>query len=205
MFEMGVSMQSIVMCGIPRSGSTMVWQILQDLYPDQTILQTHPAIWTPDGSIAVVTIRDPRDIVASLYRVRLSRNGKTTGDVEDLKAVIVQAYRHFNALPAIICKPCILIKYEDFYNQRDVLYAILQRRLKIEIPLIKRQELDLKFSLAANRKRADDLVDFNVVGEYQIHGDHIGATMPGYWRAHWGYEYIAEECAELCRRWDYAN
>lgn len=35
-------MKSIVMCGIPRSGSTLVWQILQAVFPGQDIPKTHP-------------------------------------------------------------------------------------------------------------------------------------------------------------------
>lgn len=64
-------MRPLMICSIPRSGSTLVEQILQEVFPSERVCKTHPATtdWRPNGELVLTTIRDPRDVVASLYRV----------------------------------------------------------------------------------------------------------------------------------------
>lgn len=201
-------MRRIVMCGIPRSGSTLVWQILSEVFP-QPILQTHPAAWQPDGSsLAVVTIRHPKDVAASLYRVRLSRGGGNVGGLEGLENVLLQLSLHFDAVPAIMEGPHLLLRYEQLFQSMKVLWNAIEQTFGRSVLSDEQERIEGMFSLDANRKRAAQLKDFNEVGEYHIHGDHMGPALPGSWRQtlpEWAWDRVREVCDPIAVEWDYAD
>lgn len=199
-------MPRIVTCGIPRSGSTLVWQILQALFPCEEILKTHPDIWEPDGSTAVVSIRHPHDVVASLYRVRLSRAHRTVGRRDDIAIVLRRTQFSFAALQRVIRGPHIILRYEAFYDDHSSIYEAVESAFGIQVPEETRTALSARYSVEANRARAAALRDFNEVDEAQIHGDHIGNVVPGYWRRiipGWVLETIMAECREIAEAWGY--
>lgn len=201
-------MQQVVMCGIPRSGSTLVWQILSEVLP-HPILQTHPASWEPDGtSLVVVTIRDPRDVAASLYRVRISRGGLGVGGPEGLENVLQQMNLHFKGAQKILEGPHLLLRYEEFFWSMRVIWDALCRTFGLLIPPPDRERIEKMFSLDANRERASKLKDFNQVGEYHIHGDHVGEAVPGSWvrtLPEWAWPRMKEVCNPLREGWGYAD
>jgi hypothetical protein len=57
----------VVQFGIPRSGSTFVWQCLCDLLPDGGVIKTHD--WLDVDAPVVVTLRDFRDVIVSRWRL----------------------------------------------------------------------------------------------------------------------------------------
>jgi len=196
------------MCGIPRSGGTLVWQILSEVLL-QPILQTHPAAWEPDGtSLAVVTIRDPRDVAASLYRVRLNRGGDGVGGPDGLEAVLGQMVLHFEAADEILRGPHLLLRYERFFWDLWEVWDAIHRTFGLRVSDSDQERIGGKFSLSANRERAAKLKDFNEVGEYRIHGDHIGGAVPGSWvrtLPEWAWERLNEVCDPLREEWCYED
>lgn len=56
----------VVQFGVPRSGSTFVWQCLRDLCPDGGVVKTHD--WLDLDVPVVVTFRDWRDVMVSHWR-----------------------------------------------------------------------------------------------------------------------------------------
>jgi len=200
-------MQNIVSCGIPRSGSTLVWQILQALFPRKTIGKYHPLDWTFTQSFAIVSIRDPRDVVASLYRVGLSRAGKAEGDKTDVDNAIRWAARNFLALTHIKPKWHSVVRYEEFYNNHAVIYDAIEKLVGTTIPEKARKRISRNCSIRANMQRASRLKDFNEHDEMHIHGDHIGRVTPGYWREElpeWSHADIEKGCRVAVGRWSYA-
>lgn len=201
-------MRPVVMCGIPRSGSTLVWQVLSEVLPGP-IPQTHPAAWERDGeSVAVVTIRDPHDVAASLYRVRISRGGVGVGGEEGLANVLKQVQIYFGAVPRVLESPHLLLRYEEFVYDRDVIWRAIWDSFGVEVLPPERERIERKFSLEANQKRAAKLRDFNEVGEHHIHGDHIGPVDPGSWK--WElpvetWERVRGVCGPIADEWDYAH
>jgi len=201
-------MKSIVMCGIPRSGSTLVWQILQAVFPGQDIPKTHPDMWMPDGSTAVISIRDPRDVVASLYRVRLSRDHKEIGNHDDVANVIQRTLLCFEALKTTMTGPHIILRYENFFSDHYILYQAIETNFGIHTPLHIQKQISDRFSVEANRKRAAALNSFNEVDTDQIHGDHIGHVTPGYWSTYLPWrtvEWVAAECKGIAKEWGYED
>ena len=104
--------------------------------------------------------------------------------------------------------PHLLFRYELFYQDLGVIWKSVRESLGIAVSPSKRRRIQRKFSLEANRRRAEKLKDFNEVGEYQIHGDHIGPADPGTWKESlpiWAVDLVREECAPIAERWGYAD
>ena len=61
-------MSIIKLYGLPRSGGTLIYNIVKELHPDKNIdPQTHS--YFSDGDLIVVTFRDFRDSIISAWRV----------------------------------------------------------------------------------------------------------------------------------------
>jgi len=200
-------MHNIVMCGVPRSGSTLVWQILQAVFPGQKIPKTHPGMWEANESIVVVSIRNPYDITASLLRVRLNREGRKKPNWRDIKTVLRRNAQSFNCLKDVLLGPhAPILRYEDFYNDYSLIYIMIERMFDVVVSFRDRKKINGRFSLARNRSRAGALKDFNEIDKDQIHGNHIGHVTPGYWVTYlpdWSMERVKEVCAPLCKEWGY--
>lgn len=207
-------MRAIVVCGIPRSGSTLVWQILQEVFPEQDILQTHPADTDriPDNdSLIVVSIRDPRDVAASLYRVRLSRGGDDVGGMDGLETVLARTKMYFSAAKALMRLASVrilLLRYEHFVHDRQVIYNSILDALGVAVPQKEQKRINAKFSLEANRARASKMEDFTEIGEFKIHGDHIGPVAPGSWMSSlpkWATQRVIDVCTPIAEEWGYES
>lgn len=200
-------MKPFVVCGIPRSGSTLIWQIVQTLFPLQNIQKTHPSWkhWSPDDSAIIITVRDPRDVAASLYRVRLSRGGENVGGEEGLRHVISRTLNYFESVPYLFDQYHILLKYESFVHNYKIIYDALESFAKIKINEETRKKLSKEFSINANKKRAQKLENFNQVDDSGIHGDHIGSVEHGSWKhlPFWMRSILQEELKNLCEEWEY--
>ncbi len=198
----------IVVCGIPRSGSTLVWQILREVFPDQLIGKTHLCTRKPEV-VPVATIRDPHDVVASLYRVRLSRGGEGAGSQEGLENVLRLAQKHFEVFPQLLVGSYLLLRYEQFFNNHQIIYDGILKTFGTCVSPEDRERIDTKCSLEANRIRASHLKDFNEMDENFIHGDHIGpAPEPGSWMTmlpDWAVGRVKEVCGPIAEEWNYAN
>ena len=198
--------QQIVMCGIPRSGSTLVWQILQAVFADEFILKTHPDIWEPDGSTVIVSIRNPFDVVASLLRVRLSREGRNEFIQDDIENVLGRTILCFERLDGLLYGSHALLRYEHFYNDYSLIYDVIRSIFGFSVSFLDRKRINEQFSLKNNQERAAALKDFNEVDLCQIHGDHIGCIHPGYWERYlpdWSFGQVVDICEPICEEWGY--
>jgi len=202
-------MPRLVACGIPRSGSTLIWQLLQAIFPLQEIQKVHPDVWKPEGATAVISIRDPRDVVASLYRIRLARRHRRgKGAARDLTAAIQRMEVSFRALREVVKGPSLLLWYEDFWNNYGVIFDALEEEFSVAIPADYRRMLSGEFGVSRNRERASKLEDFGEWDEFHIHGDHIGSVRPGAWAydlPEWARARVEEACCGVGEEWGYGS
>jgi len=203
-------MQDIVMCGIPRSGSTLVWQILKGVFPNMNIPKTHPIEWEADGSMIVASVREPHDVAASLLRVRLSREyGPRKVLDDDIVTVVRRTIMSFEQLEEMLVGPhAPVLRYEEFYNNHSVIFKMIEETFGVIVPENIRHTISGKFSIEENRKRASVLESFNQVDQYQVHGDHIGQVVPGYWKEYIPEKYLEwvdDSLKEIVVRWNYEN
>ena len=195
------------MCGIPRSGSTLVWQILQSIFPRQKIIKNHPGSWEADGSMVISSIRNPYDITASLVRVRMSRERRKEINGKDVRQELTWMEKNFNSLKDILIGPHTpVLRYEEFYCNYDIIYNMIEKEFRIDIPENIREKLNYKYSLEANKNRALALKDFYDIDKDQIHGDHIGHVVPGYWKDYlpeWIIGKVMKVCEPIAKEWGY--
>jgi len=195
----------LVCCGIPRSGSTLIWQILKTVFPEMEIPQTHPAAWEPDGSFVVSSIRHPCDVAASRYRVRLSRGSEADGGTKGLEAEMVVMKEHYDALHFVRGYRGKLLRYEEFYNDYDVIFKMIRERLWTNVSRETQDEISAKYSVKENKERADKQKSFRTFDEEKIHGAHIGVIHPGMWRLlpDWQRDQIEDFCKPIAAEWGY--
>ena len=62
-----------VCAGIPRSATTMIYQIMRDLFPGGGVVKTHGWLDVPLDVPVVATVRDFRDAAVSWWRVRYAQ------------------------------------------------------------------------------------------------------------------------------------
>jgi len=205
-------MPSIVTCGIPRSGSTLVWQMVQEVSSPISVHKVHPASWEVDQEALVfISIRDPRDVISSLLRVKLSREGRTGEQPteEDLKNVLHHSEQSWLGLADLReVSQKVVLRYEHFYDDYNVIWDAIWAMLGIRPAANSRELIESQYNLLANIQRAQELKDFNEVDEANVHGDHIAQPIPGGWRkgipGHL-QDQVANHVREVCWGWGYAK
>ena len=154
------------------------------MFPGAEVIKTHPALdeWFGVAAPTVLTVRDPRDVVASLYRVRLLTDGRDPwgpGTPADLEGVMGYARRQFDALPRW---PGLILRYEAFWNNWAWLFMQLEGFFAVRVSPNRRRRIERKCNREANRQRADRLDGWSSVDSTSlIHGGHVGPARPGSW------------------------
>jgi hypothetical protein len=200
-------MMQLTVCGIPRSGSTLVWQLLQALFPDIKVGQTHPGDYTSDGSFYFATIRNPFDVAASRYRVRLSRD-PSSGGRPGMKAELAFMRTTYAGLDRVLAEPQVhLLRYEHFYCNYNEVFDAVETRLSRAVTHRERVLLEAEYSLGMNTMRAASQENFLKWDDKMIHGDHIGAVIPGSWSylENWQKKMIQDEVSDIADEWGYLS
>ena len=175
-----------LLCGPPRAGSTVVWQISNEIHPN-LFLRTHgfsdscPLLFDFKGIIC--TVRHPFDIAASMFRVK-------EYDVEvDLHNSLLDMSK-FAVLDHIIksfgdvVRPVrpdlklIFLRYEDFFNKDRERVVAISKFLEKELGDSEIDRISQKFNVQKNIERSSLLSDFTDVDENsKLHGGHIGRLL----------------------------
>lgn len=173
--------ENILQYSLPRSGSTLIFNILRSVFPDSNIIKVHRFSDKRLKSIPTVsTYRHPLDILAS----SIQRYGLTLTD-----KVIEQQIREYenlgiNNLREIRNQENVLmLRYEDFVYNYDNIYAAIECFFEIDIPLKQRQLLSIEYHIDNVKKKITHMKTF---AEYDNvthwHGKHISKYKgePGY-------------------------
>jgi len=207
-------MNKINACGVPRSGSTLVWQILRSILGSR-VIKSHPGSWKPEeGYFIVGSIRHPYDIAGSRFRSRIvgdkgdGSQETVVGTLKGLRQELVGMKTNFDILRDLMGRyPHVILRYEEFFNNFDVIFDMIQDQFGIAVPLPLRRSLKQKHSFEANRGRS-----FNhnpkEWSEYRINRSHTAVGVPGAWKAiipQWGYPAMKRFCDPLCKEWGYEN
>lgn len=174
-------MQYIV-TGMVRSGSTVTWQILDDLVRTDLsqcgLLRAHGFIELEDDFTIFVCYRDFRDVVISIskiYSLTISQTIKHGAFITPMKALVKQKEQYWDH------PRCNFIKYEDYFPDKipelvAYIYAAtglkedyFDREYKVLCGLIAE-----KFSLEKAKIISDKYKTFDRVDpKSMIHGNHI--------------------------------
>tara|TARA_Y100000310_G_C20375572_1_gene665583 strand:- start:76 stop:687 length:612 start_codon:yes stop_codon:yes gene_type:complete len=171
--------------GNPRSGSTVVYQIMNEMYPKEVkkshnIRDSCPLLNSVDAIIC--TVRHPYDIVGSLLRLSPLNEedavNKISRSMSSVNAIL--GITNMNWLSIWLDVPsvdCMFIRYEDFYDKDVKRVKDISNFLEIKISDYEIEQIAQKFSIDENKKRS-------IRGDEWVHKDHIGSEngVPGFYR-----------------------
>lgn len=148
----------IVLFCVPRSGSTVVHEILMQMFPEAGILRTHQFIPPPPLSVVVCCYRRVLDCIASHYRYRCRQDAPMSRDVARVFAGRYTEYwrtlflyqRWARKSGRAFCR----MVYEEHRGKPQVIYEQIQ----IDLPLRGRKlslEVLKQYDIEHMRVRAD--------------------------------------------------
>lgn len=159
----------------PRTGSTLLYNILRVGYPEKEIVKQHGLT---DKQLSkdftdpiIVSVRNPLDIVSSSVQ-RYGRRFEDhiiTSQIEEIKNNGI-----FHVLNIFDYRNVLILKYEDFVYNWDYMFNEIEMFLEEEIPEDRKNICRIDFSIDNVKKQADRLGQFKSKdGKTQIHGMHV--------------------------------
>ena len=170
--------KEIIQFGMTRSGSTLVYNILVDLFPEYSIIKTHryPSKLKTIFRLPVVcTYRDPLAVICSSIK---AYKQKPSFEVinQHIKKLDDNGLNDFIKLENSY-KNKINLRYEKFFGDMNYIFDELQNFFQVEIKQDKRIELKNKFSIAKVKEKIRDMKSFYEWDpKTQYHGRHISNT-----------------------------
>ena len=114
---------TIIQFGPPRSGTTLVYNILKDIFPKRSVETRHYYRDKDKKFDTVVTYRNPLDsIVSSILRYKLN----PSEDVIKKQILEFEKNGIWTVLKITNNKNVLMLKYEDFLNNYENIYNKLE-------------------------------------------------------------------------------
>ena len=174
----------IIQFSPPRSGSTLVTNILKEIFPSKTILKTHVCNEEISQYPVVVTYRHPLDCIAS--SIQAYELSPTDSVIED-KILGFERYGIWEILKIKNSSNVLMLQYEIFFNNFEVIYSGIEDFFNINIPLDKKNEITQKYDVNKIKTFIDKagLSSFQEYDNSSLwHGNHISKYQgkPGYYK-----------------------
>lgn len=172
----------VVQFGVPRTGSTLVCQIMDNVLPVK-VVKEHDFI---KADKIICTYRDFRDVVISNWRVQSNPPpGRSINRPEiDLNAgYILKCISNLNSYRDRCPNKCKFLKYEDFKENYKLIFDTIENFFSISISAEKRAELKKEFSFKKNKDRSLKFKTFHErCPKTRIHGLHLYKGEIGTWK-----------------------
>jgi hypothetical protein len=183
----------IVQFSPPRTGSTLVWNVLRELFPARKIKKRHSLKKTRLGPFRlpiVCTVRHPLDAIASCIQCRELPLTDESIDmlIEEFDRLAIKTVLNIRTDPHLL-----ILKYEQFSADFDFLFDELERFFKCAVDPEKRNQIRDKYDVKKVKQKTEQMGAFdNWSAEDHLHGRHIskynGAS--GYYREFFSDEQI---------------
>lgn len=203
-----------LVCGMERSGSTFVYQVLKRL--DLDVTKSHSFTQERTESVKIYTYRDPRDVICSYARTVL-KSEIEAGEIdksipgvprEDLRCAIYRLFYRPNARQldyrlflweASHGAPIVFIKYEDYFlgNERKLVEGLCTFISQFQDVDSSRDNIDRilrECSIESNQKRSEKLKDFSECDDEGVHGGHISSGGTSTWRDE--FDWVTAVCVD---------
>lgn len=192
--------KKIIQFGPSRTGTTLIWQILNSIFHDVKKIHNYVKC---DDCYRVVTYRDFRDSLLSVMRINehdinVDNLTKDYNSFYKKHLICLNNYKSDNNV--------LFLKYELFYNDYNYVYDEIEKYFNITISIEKRNEISNNVSLKKNKKTSDDLKEFKYFDkDTLIHGNHIHHPEPGTWKELNGVEqkHITNILIGFLKKWGY--
>ena len=173
--------KTIIQFGMIRSGSTLIYNILKEIFPDYTIIKTHnhSRSWKEIffKKIPIVcTYRDPLDIICSSIKryEKLVTKEVIDEQIKELKQFGFDDFIKLEKIPRFVDKNRLNLKYENFYNNFDYIFKELEDFFNIQITSNLRSKIASKLSIQGVKEKISKFKTFeeNDMNTHW-HGKHI--------------------------------
>lgn len=167
--------------GVPRSGGTLIYNVTRQIMKDHEI-QPKSQRFFNDSHTAIVTYRDFRDSVLSLWRVEHGRFDEVDQmKIAEFKYIrgsilsIKKTVHHLNLFRDRWDQDSILyLRYEDWFNNFDFIFEEFERFFEIKIEEKERELIQEKCNLSNVKKQSKSYSNFDNYNPLtSIHGQHI--------------------------------
>lgn len=192
--------KDILVFSVPRTGSTLIYNILKEVFGTGNIRAVH-SFELPHDYI-VIPFRDFRDSLVS-WRTRdmkrKSRDPKEKMNFLELLNYIIWIKRYIRIQRRYekLNKKIVWLKYERFYNDYDYACDVVEDYFKIEINKKMRNQIKKKYSMSELKK-----VGLKVEGnkahdeDTKVSKYHVHTGTPNYWKEiipkkYWFFTYLA--------------
>jgi len=154
-----------------RSGSTLIYNLLKDIFPNCDVKKTHNIEKNPSTKYIVATYRNPLDIITSMHYT----NDMTPTTTTIRETIFFMKGNGLIDFINIIDNDKILkLKYEDFYNNYNYIYDKFETYFKIKIDSEQRVFLNKKYKINNVKTVVQKYNSFdNFDGITHWHGNHI--------------------------------
>jgi len=198
--------KKIIQFSPPRTGSTLVFNVLREIFPGRRIDKSHNYETKFEKYPVVVTYRHPLDAMAS----SIQRYGRTPTD-EEIENQIkeFEANSLWDILPIRRHPNVLMLKYEEFYKNYDYIFDALETFFGVTISAEKRREITNRYNIEAVDEQVREYGDFQTYDTVtQLHGRHISTYKGGvnYYREFFSPEqidYLKKVYAKLLAEFGY--
>jgi hypothetical protein len=170
--------RKIIQFSPQRSGSTLVFNILQDLFPTKYVKKQHNYDLEDKNFPTVITYRHPYDCIASLI---LKDQVSPTNQIIEDKIMLFRKDGWNDFLNQFESSKILFLRYENFYNDIDLILNSIEGYFKIYISENKKVKLRNKYKISSVKKEIEKFKSFSEFDlRSHFHGNHIskylGAT-----------------------------
>ena len=169
---MSIKYNKIILFSPPRSGSTLLYNILKNTINNYEICKSH--IFEYDiNNLYIITIRHPYNSMISIglcnkiniFNINTIDNIYNNYMNYGGNCLINNNFEHDNI---------IILRYETFFNNYNYIYNILEQKLNIKIPQLIRNEVSDTVSIKNVKKNIEKFKNFKEYDELtHYHGNHI--------------------------------
>lgn len=165
----------IIQFSPPRTGSTLLWNVLRHVVPQRRVLKTHNLIakYLKESNEVkiIISVRDPVDSISSSIQ-RYSQVPTHDVVVDHIKRF--ECHGIWQVLEVKDYSNVTILRYEDFAFDWAYLFESLETSLGCVINQDVQRFCVSNYRLERVAKKANELGDFgNIDSKDQIHGKHI--------------------------------
>ena len=163
--------RKIIQFSPQRSGSTLVFNILQDLFPTKYVKKQHNYDLEDKNFPTVITYRHPYDCIASLI---LKDQVSPTDQIIEDKIMLFRKDGWNDFLNQFESSKILFLRYENFYNDIDFILSSIEGYFKIYISENKKVKLRNKYKISSVKKEIEKFKSFSEFDpQSHFHGNHI--------------------------------
>lgn len=162
---------AIILFSPPRSGSTLIYNVLREVFAARHILKVHSYRAEYDAHPVVVTYRHPLDMVASILQFK---HWEPTEEalrltIDELERNGIWDLLRIKNLPNVV-----LLRYELFNKDLGYVFDRLEKAFGVTVPAVERQRIGERYQIESVEKVTQTVGSDRVYDPTTLfHGNHI--------------------------------